>query len=282
MTERSSSNHFFLSGPEPRLFGHRGASAVVPENTLEAFRTALEVGAAYLEMDVHSSADGQIMVIHDSSVSRTTERRGRIENMNFDAIRRLDAGYQFTPDHGRTFPYRGRGLVIPTLEEVLVAFHEARLNIEIKRSREGIEAGVLELIAKYGASERVVIAAQEHDILERFRALDSKILTSFSKLEVREFLSRARSKKDLSDYRPPGFALQVPEYFGLRRVLSPCLIAAAHRVGLEVHVWTVNQPLQIGRLIDWGVDGIMSDDPERALKAVDALEMASPREDCRE
>jgi glycerophosphoryl diester phosphodiesterase len=233
-------------------------------------------------MDVHASVDGQIVVIHDSSVSRTTGRRGRIENMTFDAIRRLDAGYQFTPDHGRTFPYRGRGLVIPTLEEVLEAFPEARLNIEIKRSREGIEAAVLELIAKFEAEERVVIAAREHDILERLRALDTRILTSFSKVEVRDFLSRVRDKKDKGDYRPPGFALQVPEYFGLRRVLSPCLIDAAHRARVEVHVWTVNQPLQIGRLIDWGVDGIMTDDPERALKAVDALELASLRTDDRE
>lgn len=248
---------------------------MVPENTLEAFRTALDVGAPYLEMDVHMSADGHVMVIHDSSVSRTTGRRGRIENMTFDAIRQLDAGHRFTPDHGRTFPYRGRGLVIPTLEEVLGAFPEARLNIEIKRSRDGIEAAVLELIARYEASERVVIAAHEHDILERFRVLDRKVLTSLSKVEAREFLSRTRSKKDLGDYRPPGFAIQVPEYFGLRRVLSPCMIEAAHRLRLEVHVWTVNQPLRIARLIDWGVDGIMTDDPGRALKAVDALQMAS-------
>lgn len=282
MTDRSKSSHFFLSGPEPRLFAHRGASAAVPENTLEAFRTALEVGSPYLEMDVHSSADGQIMVIHDSSVSRTTGRRGRIENMTFDAIRRLDAGYRFSLDHGRTFPYRDKGLVIPTLEEVLEAFPNTRLNIEIKRSREGIEAGVAELLAKYEASERVVIAAQEHDILVRFRALDSTVLTSFSKVEVREFLSKVRSKKDLGDYRPPGFALQVPEYFGLRRVLSPCLIEAAHRLRLEVHVWTVNQPLQIARLIDWGVDGIMTDDPELALKAIEALETATPQDDFRE
>ena len=220
------------------------------------------------------SVDGQVMVIHDSSVSRTTGHRGRIENMTFDAIRQLDAGHRFTPDHGRNFPYRGRGLVIPTFEEILGAFPEARLNIEIKRSRDGVDAAVLALITKYEASERVVIAAHEHDILERFRALEPKILTSFSKVEVREFLSRTRSKKDQSDYRPPGFAIQVPEYFGLRRVLSPCMIEAAHRLRLEVHVWTVNQPLRIARLIDWGVDGIMTDDPGRALKAVDALQMA--------
>ena len=112
--------------------------------------------------------------------------------------------------------------------------------------------------------------------------MGSKILTSFSKIEVRDFLSRVRGKDDLDDYQPPGFALQVPEYFGLRKVLSPCLIDAAHRVGIEVHVWTVNQPLQMARLIDWGVDGIMTDDPELALKAVDALAVLSldnePRE----
>jgi glycerophosphoryl diester phosphodiesterase len=190
--------------------------------------------------------------------------------MTFDAIRRLDAGYRFTPDHGRTFPYRGRGLVIPTFEEVLEAFPRARLNVEIKRSRDGIEEEAASMIRRYEASERIVVAAREHAIVERFRTIDGGVHTSFSKDEVREFLGRVRAN-DFRYYKPPGAALQVPEYHGLRRVLSQGVIEAAHRVGVEVHVWIVNEPNHIERLLDRGVDGVMTDDPARALTEVEAL-----------
>ena len=193
MISSPTSNCSFFSGPEPRLFAHRGSSAKAPENTLESFRSGWDDGAPYLELDLRLSADGHLVVIHDNSVARTTGRRGRIENMTFDAIRRLDAGYSYTPDHGRTFPFRNRGVVVPTFEEVLEAFPRARLNVEIKRSNDGIEESVADAIRKYEASERIVIAAREHDILERFRALADRVHTSFSKTEVREFLGRARA-----------------------------------------------------------------------------------------
>jgi glycerophosphoryl diester phosphodiesterase len=237
---------------------------------LEAFRVAWEDGAPYLELDLRLSSDGRLIVSHDNSVARATGRRGLVEKMTFDALRLLDAGYCFTPDHGRTYPYRGRGILIPTFDEVLENFPKARLNVEIKRSREGIEDKVANAIHRFEASERVVIAAREHDILERFRALDGNVPTSLSKDEVREFLGLLRSN-ELDHYKPSGVALQVPEYFGLRRVVSSAVIEAAHRFGIEVHVWTVNEPIHIARLLDWGVDGIMTDDPARALAEVEAL-----------
>jgi glycerophosphoryl diester phosphodiesterase len=243
---------------------------------LEAFQAGWDDGAPYLEMDVRLSADGHLMVIHDNSVARTTGRRGRIENMSFDAIRRLDSGYTYTPDHGRTFPFRGHGVVIPTFEEVLEAFPQARLNVEIKRSNDGIEEKVANVIHRYGAAERIVIAAREHDILERFRALGGGVHTSLSKTEVREFAGRARTKS-LDDYKPMGTALQVPEFYGLRRVVSQALIEAAHRLDIEVHVWVVNEPIHIERLLEWGVDGVMTDDPARAFAEVEILGKRSRR-----
>lgn len=260
----------FFSGPEPRLFAHRGASACAPENTLEAFRLARAAGAPYAELDVHLSADGHPVVIHDSSVARTTGKRGRVENMKLESIRRLDAGHQFTPDRGRTFPYRGRGLTIPTLEEVLESFPELRLTIEIKRSREGIVETVVDTIRCFAAVDRVIVASLDHGSLARLRVVEPRLLTSFSKHEVRAFLAGVR-QRDLDGYQPPGRVLQVPEYFGLRRVVSPRFIAMAHQLGLEVHVWTVNEPIHIQRLLDWGVDGIMTDDPARAFSSVEAL-----------
>jgi glycerophosphoryl diester phosphodiesterase len=267
----------FFAGPEPRLFAHRGASRRAPENTIEAFRIAWDEGAAYLELDVRLTADGNVVVIHDSSVYRITGRRGRVEEMPLDEIRRLDAGWRYTPDRGRTFPYRGRGLVVPLFEEVIEGFPEARLNIEIKRSREGAEEAVADILRRLGATDRVLVTAREHDILQRFRTLDVGAATGFSKKEIREFLARSRSC-DVDDPPPPGAALQVPERFCFRRIVSPPLVAAAHRLGIEVHVWTVNEADRIKRLLGWGVDGIMTDDPGRAFASVMELGGARHRD----
>lgn len=267
---RTGPKQGFFTGPEPRLFAHRGASALAPENTVESFRLARNAGAPYLELDVHLSADGHVVVIHDNSVSRTTGRRGRVERMSFSELRRLDAGHEFTLDRGRSFPYRGRGLRIPTLEEVLREFPEARFTIEIKKTRKGIGRAVLDVIRGCDATERVLVASHEHTHLQEFRSLDGDVPTSFSKSEVRAFLACVRAG-DTNGYQAPGNALQVPEYFGLRRVTSVAFIEAAHRLGVEVHVWTVNEPVHMRRLLRWGVDGIMTDDPARALASVGEL-----------
>ena len=260
----------FFSGPEPRLFAHRGASAHAPENTLEAFRLAREQGAPYIELDVHLSVDSELVVIHDSSVSRTTGRRGRVENMSLAELRKLDAGFKFTMDHGRTFPYRGRGLRIPTLGEVLEAFPDTWITVEIKPTRAGIAEALAQILRSRHAEERVIVASHEHELLSRFRAASPSVATSFSKDEVRDLLLRLRGGT-LGDYRPPGVAFQVPEYKGLRRVVSKPVIDAVHRLGVEVHVWTVNEPVHIARLLSWGVDGIMTDDPARAIANVELL-----------
>jgi glycerophosphoryl diester phosphodiesterase len=190
--------------------------------------------------------------------------------MTLEEIHRLDAGHEFTLDRGRSFPYRGKGLVIPTLDEVLETFPDARLTIEIKKTRKGIGAAVADVIRRSGASERVIVASHEHRHLEEFRAMNGSVPTAFSKQEVREFMVRMRGDT-MDGYRPRGVALQVPEYFGLRRVISVAFIEAAHRLDLEVHVWTVNDPKQMKRFLSWGVDGIMTDDPARALESVEEL-----------
>lgn len=258
----------FFSGPEPRLFGHRGASARAPENTIESFGLALAAGAPYLELDVRLSADGALVVAHDSSVIRTSGRRGQVEKLTLGVLREFDAGWGFTPDHGHSFPYRGRGLRIPTLEEVLTSFPEARLTIEIKRSRDGIADAVGQAIRRSCADQRVLVASFEHDILCRFREVAPSVPTAFSKLEVRQFLARVR-ERNFATYQPPGEALQVPEYFGLRRVVSPAFLDAAHGLGVEVHVWGVNEIANLRRLVSLGVDGLIVDDPAVVLAAIE-------------
>ena len=190
--------------------------------------------------------------------------------MTLAEIRKLDAGFRFTMDHGRTFPYRGKGLRVPTLGEVLDAFAEMWITVEIKETRPGVAEVLARVLRDHRAEERVIVASHEHELLAAFRAASPSVATSFSKDEVREFLLRLRGGS-MDGYRPPGVAFQVPEYKGLRRVVSKSVIEAVHGFDVEVHVWTVNEPVHIARLLSWGVDGIMTDDPGRAIANVAML-----------
>jgi glycerophosphoryl diester phosphodiesterase len=190
--------------------------------------------------------------------------------MSLAELRKLDAGFKFTMDHGRTFPYRGKTLRIPTLGEVLDAFPDMWITVEIKRTRAGVVEALAQILRSHHAEERVIVASQDHGLLSKFREAAPSVSTSFSKDEVQEFLLRLRGGT-MAGYRPPGVAFQVPEYKGLRRVVSKPVIDAVHRLGVEVHVWTVNEPVHIARLLSWGVDGIMTDDPARAMANVEGL-----------
>ncbi len=246
----------------PLNFAHRGASALAPENTLEAFRLAVEAGAGGLELDVHMSRDGEVVVIHDATVDRTTDGSGAVAGMTLGELRGLDAGYRFSPDGGRTHPYRGRGVGIPTLAELYEEFPAAFVNIEMKEAQPGIEEGVMEVIRDAGAEERTLVVSNRHGVVRRFRRLcGGRIPTGASRREIRDFylLSRLRLER-LS--HPPYVALQVPlDYRGIPLV-TPRFVEAAHSRGVRVDVWTINEPGEMRRLLDLGVDVIMTDRPE--------------------
>jgi glycerophosphoryl diester phosphodiesterase len=251
-----------LRGDWPVSLAHRGASARAPENTLEAFRLAVEAGAGGLELDVHVTRDGEVVVIHDASVDRTTDGSGAVAEMELEEIRRLDAGYRFSPDGGRTFPYRGRGVTIPTLAEVYASFPEARVNADIKKAQSGAEEAVLRVIRSAGAEERTLIASTEHAVVRRFRRISrGHIATAASRREIAAFyvLSRARLG---ALARPVYDALQVPlEHRGIELV-TPRFLRAARSTGVRVDVWTINDAAQMRWLLDLGVSGIMTDHPE--------------------
>ena len=251
-----------LRGDWPVNLAHRGASARAPENTLEAFRLAVEAGAGGLELDVHVTRDGEVVVIHDASVDRTTDGSGAVAEMELEEIRRLDAGYRFSPDGGRTFPYRGRGARIPTLTEVYASFPEARVNADIKKAQSGAEEAVLRVIRSAGAEERTLIASTEHAVVRRFRRISrGHIATAASRREIAAFyvLSRARLG---ALARPVYDALQVPvEHRGIELV-TPRFLRAARSTGVRVDVWTINDAAQMRWLLDLGVSGIMTDHPE--------------------
>jgi glycerophosphoryl diester phosphodiesterase len=251
-----------LDDRRPRIFAHRGGAALAPENTLAAFSAGMAAGAQILELDVHGTLDGHIVVIHDATLDRTTDGAGPVKQHTLEAIRRLDAGYHFQSPTGE-FSFRGTGCRVPLLSELFEAFPGAAFNIEIKQEEPAIHDAVLALLDRFNARAKTLLAAEEARVMARIRAAAPDVLTSFSAAEVVEFLFRMQAGT-LTDSSPLGVALQVPSTFGEMAIVTAESVAAAHALGLEVHVWTINEQAEMEALLDLGVDGIFTDYPDRA------------------
>ncbi|WIG57970.1 MAG: Glycerophosphoryl diester phosphodiesterase [Ktedonobacterales bacterium] len=265
----------YLTHTAPLFFAHRGGALLAPENTLTAFARGVELGADALELDIQTTREGELVVIHDTTVDRTTNGSGPVADYTLDDLRRLDAGYRFTPDGGQTYPFRGQGIGIPTLREVFTTFPVLRINIDLKESTPPREQRLWALIQELDARERVLVASGElHEPIVRFRRLSGgQVATSASATEIRNFVV-ATWFGAARWLRPAYDALQVPELWRGRRIVSPRMLAAAHRLGLDVHVWTVDNRADMDRLLRWGVDGLMSDRPDilaQAFKAATAV-----------
>ena len=254
----------FFSGLKPRVIGHRGAAGAAPENTVASFEWAVADGADIVEIDVHATRDGQIVVIHDDTVDRTTDGVGAVKEMSLAELKRLDAGYRF-PGDGGDYPFRGRGVAIPTLAELLHRLRDIKAIVEIKQSDPPIVDGVLGAVLRAGKENDVLLATERDDVMRDIRAAlgpNASIATGFCHGEVAAFIDRL-SRGALAGYRPPGGAFQVPPAFAGVELITPASIRAAHALGLELYVWTINDPAEIKRLLELGVDGIISDYPAR-------------------
>ena len=258
--------NLFFSGGKPRIFGHRGAAGVAPENTIVSFQRALQDGAPFVELDVRGSKDGEIAIIHDATVNRTTDGRGRVHRHTLKELKALDAGYWFSKDGGRSYPYRGKEIEIPTLQELFSAIPQARVIIEIKQAHPPIVKKVLEIVRQEGKEEQVLLATEKDQIMKEIRreirSGELPIATGFSYGEVADFMSWLAGGRK-APYSPPGQAFQIPcEYHGMTLVSEQTLMAA-HELAIEVFVWTVNDTAEMARLVALGVDGIITDFPAR-------------------
>lgn len=252
----------FFAGPLPRRFAHRGASGTNPENTMLAFRAALEHGAEGFELDIHQTADGEIVVFHDDTLGRTTDGTGTVRERTLADLRGFDAGFRFSPDAGRSFPFRGREVGIPTLQEVLEAFPEVPLILEIKQSHPPLEEDLARLLREERAGGRCLVFSLEQAPLTRYRDLEPEQPTGFGPDDVSDFLRRLGSDA-WDDYRPPAVAFAVPVTWHGTQIVSRPFVDAAHGFGCEVYVWTVNDPREMESLLELGVDGLITDFPER-------------------
>jgi glycerophosphoryl diester phosphodiesterase len=264
--ERATERAVFTREKSPFLvFAHRGGGGIFPENTLGAFEYSAKMGADVLELDVHATSDGTLVVMHDGSVDRTTNGKGRISQMTLAELKKLDAGYLFTTDNGVTYPFRGQGITIPTLQEIFDALPTMTFNIEPKQSEPSITAPLCEMIRAHKMTEKVIVGSFRQTAIDEFRQACPEVATSATPAEVMEFLTL--SKTGLSEaYNPPMQALQVPEKVNRLSVVTKDFVENAHRKNLKIHVWTINETADMERLLSLGVDGIMTDYPDRLLK----------------
>ncbi len=255
------------TGARPLVYAHRGGAALRPENTVAAFDHGLALGADGLELDVHLSRDGVVVVHHDAVLDRTTDRRGPVAACTAAELAAADAGFRFRdPDGG--YPFRGLGMGIPRLSHVLERYPGIPLIIELKVNHPELADRAVDDVRAAGAVARVAFGSFGRRVLNAVRRREPGIRTGASREEARWALYRSWVHWPLR--RPAYRDLQLPERSGSTVIVSPRFIAFAHRAGLPVNVWTVNDPADIRRLVSWGVDGIISDRPDVAVAIVKA------------
>jgi glycerophosphoryl diester phosphodiesterase len=246
----------YLTHEHPIRLAHRGSRVLWPENTMVAFQGAADLGFVYVETDVHVSRDGVVVLFHDDVLHRLTDGRGKVWDWTWEALQTLDAAYRFDPEG--EYPLRGAGVRIPTLEEAAATFPGALFNLDIKQR--GVEGRLAAEIDRLGMADRVLVGSFHDGRIRRFRAAtNGRVATSAGPLEVSAALAAARLGRPV---RTAADAYQVPERGGPLRVVGRRFVDAVHGGGAQVHVWTVNDPATMRRLLDVGVDGIVTDRPD--------------------
>ena len=255
---------FAAAKNRPEVIAHRGGAGEWPAETKFAFTEAVKIGVDVLEMDVHLTKDQHLVLMHDDTVDDTTNGRGAIRKFTLAQLKKLDAGYRWTDDGGRTFPYRNKGITIPALKEIFEAFPQRRMNIEMKWSGSSPVKALSDLIRQHGMTDRVLVASSSDQLLEEFRKRSPGVATSMSAPELAHFLLKQTLPKADSPLHQPD-ALQLRERVTLIQLVNKDLVDKAHRLKLPVHAYTVNKIADMKRMIELGVDGIITDYPSRLL-----------------
>ena len=242
------------------VIAHRGGGLLAPEETMVAFQNAATLGVDVLELDVHATSDGVVVCMHDAEVDRMTDGKGKIKDMTFAELEKLDAGYKFTTDRGVTFPHRGKGLKVPKLEEVLAAFPAMAFSVELKQYSPSIVDATLAVVDATKMATKIVFASFDDETIFAIRKKRPELTTS---LAAGEMVAYGRVTPDTTDYVLPTKILQAP--IGLA---TDEKMQIAWKYGARVHVWTINDRAEMESLLLLGVHGVMTDDPALLLKVV--------------
>jgi glycerophosphoryl diester phosphodiesterase len=268
-------------------YAHQGGAWEAPSSTLHAIRAAVAAGATGIELDVHATADGVLVVSHDPAVDRTTDGAGELAALTLLEVRTLDNAYWWAPGadvspglDADAYPYRGRApgehaFGIATLEEVLEEFGEVVLNLDIKRTAPDVapyEEALAQLLRRFGRSDDVIVASFLDAATDAFSSFAPEVPTSAGTAAVAAFCQAVRAGEDPLPMRH--VALQVPHAFGDLTVVDERFVAEAHRAGLAVHVWTIEEEAEMEQLCDLGVDGIITDRPTALVGVLEARSAA--------
>lgn len=251
------------------IIAHRGGALEAPENTLEAFSHAKSLSSDIVfELDLRQTKDKQIVVLHDPTVERTTNGQGSVADMTYDELQKLDAGFGFKTPSGER-PFASKNVRIPKFEEVLAAFPQQRIIVEVKSDTPEIEKIIVEMIRKARAEERVVVGSYSASILRRFRSLAPELKYAASYEETLQALVLLGLKiAPIGKFAPDLFA--IPETHQGVQVLSEDLLAEVQRRKKKLFVWTVNEEADMRRLLKMGVDGLITDRPTLLYKVLNS------------
>ncbi len=260
--------------PMPRLVAHRGDSKNHPENTLEAFKSAVEMGVDIIETDVHLTKDSVLVIWHDPTLERNTDGTGTIESHTYEELLKYDAAYTFTKDGGKTFPFRGKGIKLCTLDEALKACPDTRFNVDLKSKNRKIVDEFISVLRKNKAEDRVVCASFHYKNLRAIRKKAPDIMTSITTVEVLSLLLRLKLHMLPKRFKRK-IIFQVPEAQAGIKVITPSFIREMHKRDAVIMVWTINDEKDMERLFKAGVDTVMTDDPALLIKVAERMGIRS-------
>lgn len=256
--------------PMPRVIAHRGDSKNYPENTLDAFLSAARMGIDVIETDVHLSKDGVLVIWHDPSLDRNTDGSGSIESHTYQELLRYDAGYTFTKDGGKTFPFRGKGVKLCTLSEALKACPDERFNVDLKSKNTAIVDEFIRVVRENKAEDRVVCASFHYKNLKLMRKKAPDIMTSITTLEVIPLVLRQKLHILPKSFKRK-IIFQIPRSQAGITIVTPSFVKSMHQRDAVVMVWTINDEKSMYELFNMGVDSVMTDDPALVIKVADDM-----------
>jgi glycerophosphoryl diester phosphodiesterase len=259
----------------PYLLAHQGGEHLAPTNTMAAFAVADSIGVDFLDMDVHMTGDGHLVAIHDSTVDRTTNGHGRVDTYTLAELQTLDAGYHFQDLQGN-YSYRGKGVRIPALEEVFSTYAtKYHLHFEIKDAypkgeAPQIEAKLWALIQKYAMEKKTIVGAFQQKIVDRFQQLSAgQVMVGAGTTEVAQFVL-AHKLRLPALYRRRSHILEIPLHSHGINLKDHSLIEQAHRLGMQVYYWTIDDQPTMQELIELGADGIFTNRPDLLKDVISA------------
>lgn len=260
-----------VSKGRPLVIAHRGSSGTHPENTLAAFKQAITDGADIIELDLRMTRDGHVVVLHDATVARTTDGQGEIEELDLNQIKALDAGFRFSTDGGETFPFRSRGLTIPTLEEVLLTLPEQPLMLELKVSSARMVRQVIAILRRLDRLEQVSIElfAIKTKYAKLMRQLEPRLTTGHTRAELVRFVSLAKLGLGKT-FKRRAFSIEMPPRRNRLAMTTKRTLKAASKKNIPMFVWTINKEKDMRHYLDAGAAGLFTDFPDILRRLVDS------------